>query len=338
MSTCVVPPCTQEGTEVKAVVCHKYGSPDVLVLEDVATPTPGDDEVLVRIQAASANALDWRLLKAEPFIIRFVGLGLLTPKHKVLGADIAGVVEAVGKNVQRFAPGDEVFGDIMPTGMGGFAEYVCTREERLAMKPASVSFEDAAAVPVAAVTALQGLRDHGRIQEGHKVLITGAGGGVGTFAVQIAKAFGADVTAVSRTNKQEMLRSLGADRVIDYTLGDPLEDGTQYDIVFDCAAYRSILDYRRALTPEGTYVMVGGPSIRFLQYMCLAPIMAITRGMKMAIFVAETTSQELDRLAKMLEAGTIVPVIGRRHSLSEVPDALRHVAAGHAAGKVVVAM
>ncbi len=323
---------------MKAVVCHKYGSPDVLALEDRQTPTPGDDEVLVRVHAASANALDWRLLRADPFFIRLVGLGLLAPKHEILGADVAGRVEAVGKNVRRFAPGDEVFGDVMPTGMGGFAEYVCTHEERLATKPTNLTFEEAAAVPVAAVTALQGLRDHGRIQSGHKVLITGAGGGVGTFAVQMAKAFGAEVTGVCSTAKLEKVRSLGADRVIDYTQQDPIEDGTRYDLIFDIAAYRSILDYRRSLSPEGIYVMVGGPTIRFFQFLMLIPWMALTRGMKMVSFVAKTTVEELDVLTGMLEAGTIKPIIGRRHPLVETPKAIEHLEQGRVIGKVVVAM
>ena len=323
---------------MKAVFCHRYGSPDVLALEEVQTPTPGDDEVLVRVHAASANALDWRLLRADPFFIRLVGHGLWAPKHKVLGADVAGRVEAVGRDVRRFKPGDAVFGDVAPTGLGGFAEYVCTREDRLAIKPASLTFEEAAAVPVAAVTALQGLRDHGKIQEGHKVLITGAGGGVGTFAVQMAKAFGADVTGVCSTGKQELVRSLGADRVIDYTREDPIDEGTQYDLIFDIAAYRSILDYRWALSPEGTYVMVGGATIRFFQLLLLKPWMALTGGMKIVAFMADTTPEELDTLSGMLEAGAVVPVIGRRHTLDEVPKALRYLEQGHTTGKVVVAM
>lgn len=323
---------------MKAVVCRKYGPPDVLALEQMQTPTPGPDEVLVRIHTASANALDWRLLQADPFFIRFVGLGLFAPKHKILGADVAGEVVGVGRNVTRFAVGDAVFGDVMPTGMGGFAEYVCTREDRLANKPATLSFEDAAALPVAGVTALQGLRDHGRIAAGHKVLITGAGGGVGTFAVQIAKALGAEVTGVCGPDKQTMVRSLGADRVIDYTRQDPLEEGTRYDLIFDGAAYRSILDYRRAMTPEAIYVMVGGSMLRMVQCALLKPWMALTRGMRLSLFVANTTVEDLDVLAGMVAAGTVKPFIGRRHSLSEVPAALRYVAQGHATGKVVVAM
>ncbi|MCH9686883.1 MAG: NAD(P)-dependent alcohol dehydrogenase [Deltaproteobacteria bacterium] len=323
---------------MKAVVCHKYGSPDVLEVEEVQTPSPGDDEVLIRVHAASANALDWRLLRADPFFIRLAGLGFWSPKHKILGADVAGTVEAVGNNVRRFVPGDEVFGDVMPTGMGGFAEYVCTREDRLTTKPDTLTFEEAAAVPVAAVTAVQGLRDHGRIQAGHKVLITGAGGGVGTFAVQIAKALGAEVTGVCSTGKLELVRSLGADRVIDYTREDPIEDGTRYDLIFDVAAYRSILDYRQALGPDGIYVMVGGATIRFFQFLLLKPWMALTKQMKLVAFVAESTSAELDTLKAMLESGAIKPVIGRRHTLAEVPDALRYVEQGHTTGKVVVAM
>lgn len=321
---------------MKAIVCHTYGSPDVLALEEIHPPTPGDDEVLVRILAASANALDWRLLRAEPFFIRLAGLGLLSPKHKILGADVAGRVEAVGKNVRRFAPGDAVFGDVMPTGMGGFAEYVCTREEQLAAKPVNLTFEEAAAVPVAAVTALQGLRDHGQVQPGHKVLITGAGGGVGTFAVQMAKAFGAEVTGVCSTDKQQLVQSLGADRVVDYTRQDPIAGGERYDLVFDVAAYRSILDYRQVLSPQGRYVMVGGATIRFFQFMLLRPWMALIGGMTMSVFTAKANPSDLEILKGMLEAGTIAPVIGRRHTLEEVPEAIRYIEQGHATGKVVI--
>jgi len=241
---------------VKAIVYTKYGPPDVLELKEVEKPTPKDNEVLIKVHAASVNSWDWDLLRGTPFLNRLGGL--LKPKYKILGADIAGRVEAVGRNVKRFQPGDEVFGDLSECGWGGFAEYVCARENALALKPASMTFEEVAAVPQAAVMALQGLRDKGQIQPGQKVLINGAGGGVGTFAVQIAKSFGAEVTGVDSTRKLDMMRSIGADQVIDYTREDFTKSGQRYDLILDVVAYRSIFDYKRALSPKGIYVFVGG--------------------------------------------------------------------------------
>ncbi len=241
---------------MKAVVYTKYGPPDVLQLKEVEKPTPNDDEVLIKVRAASVNPLDWHLMRAEPFLAR-LEVGFLKPKNKILGADIAGRVEAVGRNVKQFQLGDEVFGEIFENGLGGFAEYVSVPESALALKPANISFEAAAAVPIAALTALQGLRDKGEIQSGQKVLINGASGGVGTFAVQIAKSFGAEVTGVCSTRNLEMVRSIGSDQVIDYTQEDFTKNGQRYDLILDVAAYHSIFDYKRALSPEGIYVMVG---------------------------------------------------------------------------------
>jgi NADPH:quinone reductase-like Zn-dependent oxidoreductase len=240
---------------MKAIVCPKYGKPDVLQLKDVEKPTPKDDEVLIKIQAASLNAYDWHLLTADIFLVRLMGGGFLKPKNKIPGADIAGRVEAVGGNVTQFQPGDDVFGEI---SHGGFAEYACARENRIASKPANLSFEEAAAVPMAALTALQGLRDKGQIQSGQKVLINGASGGVGTFAVQIAKLYGAEVTAVCSMRNLDIVRSIWADHVIDYTKEDFTKSGQRYDLTIVANGYHPILHYRRALGPKGIYVMTGG--------------------------------------------------------------------------------
>ena len=243
---------------MKAIVYTKYGPPDVLHLEEVKKPALNEDKVLVKVHAASINAGDWHLLTADPFPQRLMGIGLFKPKNTILGADIAGCVEAVGRNVKQFQPGDAVFGDVFGLGSGSFAEYVSVPESALALKPSNVSFEEAAAVPVAAVTALQGLRDQGHIQPGQKVLINGASGGVGTFAVQIAKAFGAEVTAVCSTRNLEMARSIGADHVIDYTKEDFTQNGRQYDLILAVNGYQPLSAYKRALAPQGIYVFVGG--------------------------------------------------------------------------------
>src|SRR5690348_4575170 len=243
---------------MRAMVYHIYGSPDVLKLEEVQKPVPQDDEVLVQVLAASVNAGDWHLLRAKPFLMRLMGYGLLKPKHTILGSDIAGRVEAVGRNVTQFQPGDEVFGNTAEYGFGCFAEYVSVPENALVLKPTNLSFEEAAAVPQAALTALQGLRDTGHIQKEQTVLINGASGGIGTFAVQIAKAFGARVTAVCSTRNLDIVRSIGADHVIDYTRADFTRNGQQYDLILAANGYHSISDYKRALRPTGTYVTTGG--------------------------------------------------------------------------------
>ncbi|KAF5435020.1 NADPH:quinone reductase [Candidatus Methanophagaceae archaeon] len=322
---------------MKAIVYTKYGPPDVLQLKEVAKPTPKDNEVLVKVHAASVNDWDWGLLRGKPFVNRLLG-GLRKPKkYKILGSDIAGRVEAVGRNVKQFQPGDEVFGDLCGCGWGGFAECVCARENALALKPASMSFEQAAAIPQAAVLALQGLRDKGQIQPGQKVLINGAGGGAGTFAVQIAKSFGAVVTGVDSTSKLDMMRSIGADQVIDYTQEDFTKNEQRYDLILDFAAHHSIFDYKRALSPNGIYVMVGGSTALMFQAMFLGPLISMAGSKKMGLLMHKP-NKDLAFMKVLFEAGKVVPVIDRRYPLSEVPEALRYFGEGHAKGKIVITL
>ncbi len=320
---------------MKAIVHTKYGTPDVLQLKDVEKPTPKDDEVLIKVHAASLNAYDWHALTADIFLVRLMGFGFLKPKNKILGADIAGRVEAVGKNVTQFKPGDDVFGEI---SHGGFAEYACARENRLAAKPANLSFEEAAAAPMAALTALQGLRDKGRIQPGQKVLINGASGGVGTFAVQIAKFFGAEVTAVCSTGKMDTARSIGADQIIDYTKEDFTKSGQHYDVIFAANGYHPILDYRRALAPKGIYVVAGGTIAQMFQATLLGPWISMAGSKKMGGLSAKVDQKDLLFIKELLEARKIRPVIDRRYRLSEVPEALRYLGERHAGGKVVISI
>lgn len=321
---------------MKAIIYTQYGPPDVLQLKEVQKPNPKDDEVLIKIHAAAANPVDWRLLRADPFLVRLFA-GLLKPKYKILGADIAGRVEAVGKNVKQFHPGDEVFGDIFACGLGGFAEYVCVPEQSAVLtKPAGMTFEEAAAVPLAALTALQGLRDYGRIRSGHKVLVHGASGGVGTFAVQIAKSFGAEVTGVCSTRNVDMVHSIGADHVIDYTKEDFTNNEEGYDLILAVAGNRSIWDYKRALRPKGRYVFAGGSMTQFVQTMLLGPWISMTGSKKMTNFTAKGTKQDLACIKELLEAGKVKPVIDRRYPLREVADSLRYLEEGHAKGKVVI--
>jgi NADPH:quinone reductase-like Zn-dependent oxidoreductase len=320
---------------MEAVTYEEYGSPDVLELVDVDKPMPKDDEVLVKVHAASLNAADLHLLRADPFLIR-LNSGLLKPKNKILGSDIAGQVEAVGCNVQHFKTGDDVFGDISACGWGGFAEYVCAREDALVLKSANISFEAAAAVPMAAVTALQGLRNNRQIQPGLKVLINGASGGVGTFAVQIAKSFGAEVTAVCSTRNVDTVRSIGADHVIDYTRVDFTQNGQQYDLILAANGDRSISDYRRALAPTGTYIMSGGSMSQMTQAMLIGPWYSKTGGQKMVNILAKPNNKDLTFIKELVEAAKVKPVIDRRYPLSEVPAALRYLEEGHAKGKVVI--
>jgi NADPH:quinone reductase-like Zn-dependent oxidoreductase len=321
---------------LKAIVYHKYGSPDVLELREAQEPTPDDDEVLVKVHAASVNDWDWGLLRGKPFSNRLL-FGLLKPKNQILGSDIAGRVEAVGKNVNQFQPGDEVFGDLSGCGWGGFAEYVCARDTALVLKPPSLTFDEAAAVPQAALLALQGLRKKGQIQPGQNVLINGAGGGAGTFAVQIAKSLGAEVTGVDSTSKLDMMRSIGADHVIDYTQEDFTRNGQRYDLILDAAAYHSFFDYKRALSPKGTYVVVGGSTARILQVVILGSLMSII-GNKALGMLAHKPNKGLALMKELLEAGTVVPVIDRRYPLSEVAEALRYFGKGQAQGKLVITM
>jgi len=320
---------------MKAIVQTKYGPPDVLRLQEVEKPAPGEDEVLVEVHATSVNAYDWHLLTADIFLVRLMGGGILKPRNTIPGADIAGRVEAVGHNVKGFRPGDEVFGDI---GHGSFAEYACAPESRLARKPANLSFEEAAAVPMAALTALQGLRDAGQIQAGQKVLINGASGGVGTFAVQIAKSYGAEVTAVCSPRNLDQARSIGADRFIDYTREDFTQSGQQYDLILAANGYHPLSAYKRALTPRGIYVMAGGALAQNMEAMLMGPRMSETGGRKFGGVSARMDQGDLDFIRELIEHGKVKPVIDRRYPLSEVAEALRYLGAGHARGKVVITM
>jgi NADPH:quinone reductase-like Zn-dependent oxidoreductase len=325
---------------MKAMVNMKYGPPDVLELTEVERPTPKDDEVLLKVHAASVNPADWHLLRGKPYIAR-LQLGLRRPKERVLGCDVAGRVEAVGKNVKMLQPGDEVFESPFMHGFGAFAECVCVSEGLLAPKPATLSFEQAAAVPLAASTALQGLRDNGRIEPGHKVLIIGASGGVGTFAVQIAKSFGAKVSGVCSTRNVEMVRSLGADHVIDYTVEDFTQSGhKKYDLIFQLAGTCSPSECRRALTSKGTLVLISGesdgrwigPVDRIIKTAVLSPFVS----QKMTTFTVKPNKEDVQFLKQLIEAGKLTPVIDRTYPLSETPVAIRYLENGHARGKVVI--
>jgi NADPH:quinone reductase-like Zn-dependent oxidoreductase len=301
----------------------------------VERPTPKEDEVLIRIYAASINKGDWYALTGKPLMAR-IG-GLLRPKHKILGNDVAGRIEAVGKSVRQFEPGDEVFGDMYWRGLGAFAGFVTTPENLLVHKPANISFEEAAAVPVAAVVALQGIRDKGQILPGQKVLINGASGGVGTFAVQIAKYFGAEVTAVCSTGKIDMVRSIGADHVIDYTQEDFTQSGKRYDLIIGANGHHSLSDYKRALRPEGTYVCSGGTMAQLFQSMLLGPLMSNKGGKQlMGLGSMKQSQSDLVVMKELLEAGKVIPVIDRRYPLGEVPEAFRYFGEGHAKGKVII--
>jgi NADPH:quinone reductase-like Zn-dependent oxidoreductase len=308
----------------------------VLRLRQVAKPEPTGAEVLVKLYASSVNPLDEFTIRGPLFFFPKLGR-LLNPTHKIAGADYAGRIESIGREIRRFRPGDEVFGaSFTGKGQGGFAEYVCVREEDLAAKPSNLSFEQAAAVPVAAITALQGLRDYGQIQPGQKVLIDGASGGVGTFAVQIAKSFGATVTAVCSTRNVDRARSIGADHVIDYTRENFTRSGLVYDLIFGANAHHSIFDYRRALSRDGIFVLVGGSLARMIQTISLRPLLSLIGNKKIRFFIAKVNGTDLRLLKDLLEAGKIVPVIDRRYPLAEVAEALRYREEGHAQGKVVI--
>jgi NADPH:quinone reductase-like Zn-dependent oxidoreductase len=314
---------------MKAIVYTKYGPPDVLQLKEMEKPTPTDDEVLVKVHAASLNAYDWHAMRGKPFLVHLIGFGLLKPKHKILGADIAGQVEAVGSNVKQFQPGDEVFGF---GGHGGFAGYICVDEKRLVLKPANLTYEEAAAVPIAALTALQGLRDKGQIQARQKVLINGASGGVGTFAVQIAKSFEAEVTGVCSTTKMDLVRSIGADHVIDYTQEDVTKNRQQYDLILDIAAYRSVLKYKRILSSHGIYVMAGGSVAQMFQLMFISK----TGVKNMRSMIANINQKDLLFMTALMKAGKVKSIIDKRYPLNETAEAIRYLEGGHARGKVVI--
>lgn len=320
---------------MKAIVFTKYGSPDVLELKEVEKPTPKDNEVLIRVHAASLNDWDWAALHGVPFVNRLM-FGLLYPRKQILGSDVAGRIEAAGKNVRQFQPGDEVFGDLSGH-WGGFAEYVCARENALALKAPSMTFEEAAAIPQAAMLALQGLRAMGRIQPGQKLLINGAGGGVGTFAIQMAKLYRLEVTGVDSPGKLDMLRSMGAAHVIDYTQEDFTRNGQLYDLILDVKTTRSILDCARALSPNGTYVTVGGSMTRLFQALLLGPWISMTQNKSIRV-LALKPNKDLAYMKELFEVGKVVPVIDGPYKLSEVPKAFRHFGEGRHKGKVVITL
>jgi NADPH:quinone reductase-like Zn-dependent oxidoreductase len=324
---------------MKAIVYKEYGSPAVLQFQDIEKPTPKDNEVLVKIHAASANPADWHTMRATPFLARLVN-GFFKPKNHKLGVDLAGHVEGVGRTVTQFRVGDDVFGCMPLNEMSSFAEYTCVKEDALVLKPANMTFEQAAAVPLAAFTALQGLRDTGHIQSGQKVLINGASGGVGTFAVQIAKSFGAEVTGVCSTRNLDMVRSIGADHVIDYTREDFTNNGQQYDLIYCAVGNRSITDYKRALKPQGACVVAGFTSLRLLfEHMLLGPRRSQAGGQQVGLMPTMKPNQkDLAFIRELLESGKVKPVIDRCYPLSETAEAIRYLEAGHARGKVVIAV
>ena len=314
---------------MKAIVYTRYGSPSNLHLTEVEKPVPGDNQILIKVQAASVNSYDWRHLRADPFFIRVMVGGLFKPKHRILGADVAGKVEAVGCNVNQFKPGDDVFGE---GSYGGFAEYVCVDENRFILKPDNLTFDEAAAVPMAALTSLQGLRDKGKIQAKQKVLINGASGGVGTFAVQIARSFGAEVTGVCSTAKMDIVRSLGADNVVDYTQEDVTRNNQKYDLILDTAAHRSVSDYKRILNPDGVYVLIGGSISRIFQLMFKSK----TGVKNIGTMVASINQKDLLFLAELLKSGKIKSIIDKRFPLADTAKALQYFEEGHTRGKIVI--
>ena len=317
---------------MKAIVCSRFGPPEVLQLLEVEKPAPKEDEVLVRVCAAAVNPLDLFCMRGAPLIRGIPGLN--KPKRKILGVDVAGRVETVGRNVKTFQPGDEVFGG--PKELGAFAEYVCVRENQLAGKPSQLSFEEAAAVPVAGITVLQGLRDQGKIKAGQKVLVDGASGGLGTFAVQIAKAFGAEVTAVCSSGKMETARSLGADHVIDYTREDFAKSGERYDVILGANAHHSYFDYMRALKKDGIFVLAGGAPASILENLVLGSVLSRVGSKKTRFFIANINQKDLVVLKELVEAGKVMPVIDRRYPLSDAAGALRYLEEHHARGKIVL--
>lgn len=322
---------------MRAIVYTRYGTPDVLELKEVEKPVPKDNEVLIKVNAASINSFDMRHLKADPFLIRF-GAGLMKPKKKILGVDVAGVVEAIGKKVTRVKPGDEVFGDICECGCGGFAEYVSVDENILALKPTDMTFKEAAAIPMAAVTALKGLRDKGEIKSGQSVLINGATGGVGTFAVQIAKSFGAEVTGVCSTRNLDMVRSIGADHVIDYTKEDFTKGKKLYDLILACNGYHPLSAYKRALKPHGIYVMAGGTMKQILEPMYLGPWLSMSGSKSLTNISSKPSREDLYFLIELYEAGEVKPVIDKCYPLHLTADAFWYIEKEHAQGKVVITM
>jgi NADPH:quinone reductase-like Zn-dependent oxidoreductase len=324
----------QSDDVMKAIVMERYGTPDVLELREVATPTPKADEVLVRVHAASVNDWDWGMVQGAPFIVRILN-GLFTPKVRIIGCDIAGRVEAVGGGVKTFKPGDEVYGDLCMSGFGAFAEYARAPQASLAHKPASMTFEQAAAIPQAGMLAVQGLIDVGRIRSGEKLLLNGAGGGVGTFALQIAKLYDVEVTVVDKASKLDMLRTMGADHAIDYLKEDFTRNGKRYDLILDVKTIRSPLAYMRALNPNGTYATVGGTTTRLLQILVLGPLISRLSN-KNVRMVGLKPNKDLAYMNQLFEAGKLVPVIDRVYKLADVPEALRLFGTGDHTGKIIV--
>ncbi|MDD5065784.1 MAG: NAD(P)-dependent alcohol dehydrogenase [bacterium] len=322
---------------MKAIVYAEYGPPDVLQLKETEKPVPKENEVLVKILATSVNYSDWGFVRGKPFMVRMWS-GFLKPKQTLLGADIAGRIEAIGSNAKQFKPGDEVFAEISGVGWGGFAEYVAVPGNALVLKPANLTFEEAAAVPQAACVALQGLRDKGHIQKGQKVLVFGASGGIGTFAVQIARSFGAEVTGVCSTSNLDLVRSIGADHVIDYTQEDFTRNGLHYDLILATAGFRSLFDYRRALSPTGIHVATGGSLAQVFQPMLLGPWLTMFGKKKLCTLSAKADRNDLEFIKGLIEAGKVKPVIDRRFTLKETAEALRYYGKGHSRGKVVITM
>ncbi len=318
---------------MKAIVHYEYGSPDVLKFEEVQKPTPRDNQLLIKVYATSINRSDWEGLTGKPLYVRFGGL--IKPGDKILGSDIAGIIEAVGKDIRLFKPGDEVFGLMMNYG-GSFAEYACKSEKGLALKPAGLTFEEAAAIPQAAFIALQGIREKGQVQPGQKVLINGGGGGTGTFAIQLAKLAGAEVTGVDNTEKLELMQSLGADHVIDYTKEDFTKNGKQYDLILDVIAGRSVFAYKRALKTNGNCFLAGGSVAAMFQTLFLGPWIRKTAGRNIRVLMVETNAKDLVTMTELIESGKVKLVIDKRYPLSETAEALRYLGKGHAKGKVVI--
>lgn len=319
---------------MKAILYPRYGSPDVLQLTDVEKPTPGDNQILIRVYAAAANPLDWHFIRGSPILVR-LSAGMLKPKNPTLGADLAGRVEMVGRNVTAFKPGDAVLGSV---GVGAFAEYVCAHEKNFVIKPANLSFETAAAAPIVGITALQGLRDSGQLKAGQTVLVNGAAGGVGTFAVQIAKSYGAQVTGVCSSRNLEMVRSLGADQVVDYTREDFTRTGQRYDLIYDAIGNRSASDYRRALKPGGQCVIVGFSSLaRILEQVIVGSLFSGDRKIGL-MGMARIVQDDLQILAQMMESGKLVPVIDRVYPLNQTAEAIRHLETGRARGKIIISV
>jgi NADPH:quinone reductase-like Zn-dependent oxidoreductase len=335
-SACPAPVASNSANPMKAILYRCYGSPDVLKLEETPKPTPAADELLVRVHAASVNPLDWHYMTGSPYVMR-LGAGLGAPKDPRMGVDFAGTVEAVGQNVTHFKPGDQVFGG----RDGAFAEYVTVREARaVTLKPSNMSFEQAAAVPIAGITALQALRDQAQVHAGQKVLVNGASGGVGTFAVQIAKSFGAEVTGVCSTRNLDMVRAIGADHVIDYTREDFTQGTQRYDVIVDNVGTHSVAEYERVLNPKGVYVMVGsttpGNWFGWLELPLAAKLRSPFTTQKLGMMLADLNQKDLNVLSELMQSGKLTPVIDRSYRLSEVPAAIRYVQAGHARGKVVI--